>query len=93
MTTRRWKVFKIYLQRFFTLLMSCFRKMRTRIRRLRRSFERGSCSGQSGAKRNDAGDNEDAAIAASARRQAEAASGNAAVILVAHGGATSVGTA
>ena len=51
MMTRRWKVFKIYLQRFFTLLMSCFRKMRTRIRRLRRSFERGSCSGQAGAKR------------------------------------------
>ena len=41
----------------------------------------------------DAGDNEDAAIPASARRQAEAASGNAAVILVAHGGATSVGNA
>ena len=40
----------------------------------------------------DAGDKEDAAIAALARRQAEAASGNAEVILVVHGRAISEGT-
>ena len=39
----------------------------------------------------DAGDKEDAAIAASARRQAEAASGNAEVILIAHERAASEG--
>ena len=86
MITRKWTVFNMYLQKAFTLLPSLLQEDEDENQEAEEEFREGKLQWAGGRREEatyDAGDVEDAAIAASARRQAEAASGNAEVILVA----------